>query len=53
MVRGMDGQRRAEVRAQIDGFVVSWAEGVSCNHSDRQHQLADIFLRQHGCFMPF
>ena len=24
----MDGQRRAEVRAEIDGFVASWSSGV-------------------------
>jgi predicted deacylase len=27
-IRGMDGQRRAEVRAEIDGFVASWSSGV-------------------------
>ena len=24
----MDGQRRAEVRAELDGFVVAWETGV-------------------------
>jgi predicted deacylase len=28
VIRGMDGQRRAEVRAEIDGFVASWSSGV-------------------------
>ena len=28
VIRGMDGQRRAEVRAEIDGFVASWSTGV-------------------------
>ena len=28
IMRGMDGQRRAEVRAEIDGFVVAWGTGV-------------------------
>ena len=27
-IRGMDGQVRAEVRAEIDGFVASWSSGV-------------------------
>lgn len=28
VIRGMDGQRRAEVLAEIDGFVASWSSGV-------------------------
>jgi hypothetical protein len=28
IMRGMDGQRRAEVRAEMDGFVVAWETGV-------------------------
>ena len=28
MSAGMDGQRRAEVVAEIDGFIASWTNGV-------------------------